>query len=108
MFFDTVPLYISEKVKAKLAEKHNVTPEEVTQCFENLEGGFLRDTREDHQTDPPTFWFISETNKRRKLKVAFVHREFIDDSGKTIKRTDIRTAYEPNPDELEIYERRGK
>jgi hypothetical protein len=102
-----VPLYISEKVKAKLAEKHNVSPEEVTQCFENLEGGFLRDTREEHQTDPPTHWFISETNKRRKLKIAFIHREFTDETGKTIKRTDIRSAYEPNSDELGIYALRG-
>jgi hypothetical protein len=105
---DILPLYISEKVKAKLAEKHGVTPEEVTQCFENLDGGFLRDTREEHQTDPPTYWFISETNKRRKLKIAFVHREFTDEAGKATKRTDIRTAYEHNVEELEIYERLGK
>ena len=93
---------IAESTVEKLASKHRVTREEVSQCFCNREGRFLKDDREDHQTDPPTLWFIAETNQRRKLKLCFV-----------ITRTDaetyveLKTAYEPNADEIEIYNRHG-
>ena len=107
MKIDSMPIYISEKVKAKLAEKHGVTPEEVTQCFENLEGGFIEDTSLEHVSEPPTYWFVSETNKRRRLKVCFIHREFVDDSGKTIKRTSIRSAFDANEKAIATYERLG-
>lgn len=37
-----MPLKFSEDVAKKLTEKHNVTQDEVRQCFENREGRFLR------------------------------------------------------------------
>jgi hypothetical protein len=37
-------------------------------------GNYVEDTREEHRTDPPTKWFVSETDYGRKLKVIFVER----------------------------------
>ncbi|SRR6266446_5866769 len=99
-------LWYSEDVRRKLAEKHGVSEDEVRQCFENLEGGYIKDTREEHLTDPPTYWFVSETNKRRVLKVAFIARKIKTESG-TETRVEIKTAYAPNADEIELYKRRG-
>jgi hypothetical protein len=88
---------ISPKVRAKLASKvPPVTPHEIEQSFANRTDAYLIDTRAEHASDPPTHWFIAEKHRRRKLKVVFIHR-----------RTDIviRTAYDPNPTEMRIYER---
>jgi len=101
-----MPLWYSEDVRKKLAEKHGVSEDEVRQCFENLEGDYIKDTREEHLTDPPTYWFVSETNKRRVLKVAFIARKVKTESG-TETRVDIKTAYAPDADEIELYKRRG-
>lgn len=54
---------ISPRVDAKLRERHGVTQIEVSQCFANRHGPFFSDTRADHQTDPPTYWFVAETDK---------------------------------------------
>jgi uncharacterized DUF497 family protein len=97
-----VRLSISQRVAEKLLEKHGVEPKEVQQCFENRTGGFLEDTREQHQTDPPTQWFIGETNSGRKLKVVFIQRQTA-----VGPQLDIRTAYEPNAEEIRIYEKFG-
>lgn len=94
---------ISERVLDKLKHRHNVTYDEVEQCFENRVGGFLEDTREAHQSNPPTQWFIAETNQCRKLKVAFMRRVI-----RGVVRIDVRTAYEPNPEEIRIYEKYGR
>lgn len=91
-------LFISDLIREKLTSKHGVTEAEIRQCFENREGRLLEDTREDHQTNPPTQWFISNTNCRRKLKVVFVIK------GGVIY---LKTAYEPNQIELSIYSRHG-
>jgi len=90
-------------VAAKLAEKHGVTADDVRQCFENRDGGFLEDDREQHRTDPPTQWFIGETNQRRKVKVVFIQRQTA--SG---VRIDIRSAFPPNEEEIRIYEKFGR
>lgn len=89
-------LKCSSAVKQKLAEKHGVNLEEVQQCFANREGGLLEDTREDHKTDPPTQWFIAETDYGRRLKIVFI-----------LKDGDIllKTAYSPNDKEETIYTR---
>lgn len=92
-------LVISQAVLDKLKDKHAVHKREVEQCFDNRDGGFLMDDREDHRTDPPTFWFIARTNYNRLLKVVFIS---ID------SRVHIKTAYEPNETEIRIYERHGK
>jgi uncharacterized DUF497 family protein len=95
-------LFASERVRDKLDKKHKVTLDEVRHCFLNKVGCYLRDTREQHETDPPTQWFISETNQRRKLKIVFIRRQIRD-----VVRIDIRTAYAPNPQEIALYERIG-
>lgn len=88
-------LIISPKVLAKLANKQPpVMRNEVEQCFANRTGLYLIDNREDHESDPPTRWFIAETFYGRKLKIVFILR------GVDIH---LRTAYVPNTDELEIY-----
>lgn len=92
-------LILSPLVKSKLALKHSVQEHELTECFANIEGGFLMDDREDHQTTPPTQWFISETDYGRKLKICFVMR------GKDVY---IKTAYCPNKEEIDIYNRHAK
>lgn len=87
-------IVISQKIEQKLKDKHTVNRREVEQCFENLQGKFLYDTREEHKSDPRTQWFISPTNNNRILKVVFVFKngDFY-----------IRTAYEPNEAEVNIY-----
>jgi len=91
-------LKISPGIKEKLKKKHCVTEEEITQCFTSRTGCYLMDMREDHQTDPPTLWFIAETDYGRLLKVVFIRK----DSDLIIK-----TAYAPNEIEIEIYNRHG-
>lgn len=90
---------ISDDVKAKLAAKHDVGEPEVHQCFANVTGQLLIDTREDHRTDPATNWFIAPTNRGRLLKVCFVPK-----NGDMY----LRTCYPPNEAELAIYRKHGK
>lgn len=92
-------LHISQAVIDKLTDRHKVSRREVEQCFANKCGLFLEDTREDHRSDPATLWFIAPTNVGRQLKVVFIFKEGL---------VHLRTAYEPNPDEIEIYDRRGR
>ena len=92
-------LIISPTLLQKLQDKHNVTRREVEQCFENKIGNYLEDDREEHRTDPPTLWFVAPTNCNRLLKVIFV---FLDGN------IYIKSAYEPSPQVVDIYERHGK
>ena len=88
-------IYISESVTRKLKEKHKVAKYELFQCFRNRTGKFAYDVRERHQTNPPTLWFISETNAGRRLKLVFLRydkTEFV-----------IKSAFEPNAEEERIY-----
>jgi uncharacterized DUF497 family protein len=96
-----VQISIAERVLEKLTTKHRVTAVEVR--FENRDGGLLEDDREEHRTDPPTQWFIAETNQCRKLKVIFIQRQ-----ARGVVRIDVRSAYEPNAEELRIYEKYGR
>lgn len=59
----------------------------------------LTDNRLNNQTDPPTRWFIAETDMGRRLKIVYIRtdKEFI-----------VKTAYPPNAEELEIYAVVGK
>ena len=89
-------LVISPKVAAKLAAKiPPVTQEEILQCFANRSGLYLRDTREVHQSDPPTLWFVAQTDFGRKLKVAFINRD---------GTFHIRSAYSASPTEISYYD----
>ena len=93
-------IIISSATRTKLTIKHGGVSElEIEQCFENMAGRFLQDDREDHQTDPPTRWFVAETNKRRNLKICFVLKGV---------NVHIKTAYEPDEAEIDLYERKGK
>ncbi|MFC0708676.1 ADP-ribosyl-(dinitrogen reductase) hydrolase [Azorhizophilus paspali] len=90
-------LIISDAIQEKLDRKHGgITRREIEQCFENCEGEHLVDTREEHRTDPPTKWFVAQTNTGRLLKVVFVFKD-----GSVY----LKTAYEANPDEIRIYEK---
>lgn len=95
MFFAKLKLGI--RIKQKLLEKHHVIMDEVYECFLNRTKGFLEDTRLEHKTDPPTLWFVSETDVGRVLKIVFI--EHNDGS------YEIKTAYEPNTKEIVIYEK---
>lgn len=89
-------LVISPTIAAKLAAKvPPVTQEEIVQCFANRTMLYLVDPREQHQSDPPTRWFIAQTDFGRKLKIAFVPR------GHEIY---IRSAYDPSPATIAFYE----
>ena len=93
-------LLIAPDVRLKLARKTPpVTREEIIQCFTNRTGRFLEDTREQHKTDPPTMWFISETDYGRRLKVCFLQ---------DANDTTIKSAFEPNEIEERIYSRKGR
>lgn len=89
-------LIISAAIEEKLRIKHDVSRREVEQCFENIDGPMLYDTREDHQSDPPTLWFLAVTNKNRLLKIAYIQKG---------SKVFLRTCYEPNEAEIAIYAR---
>lgn len=90
-----VQLVMTDAVREKLHNKHQVEPSEITEAFLNREKGFLEDTREEHKTDPPTQWFIAKTDKNRVLKVVFIQT--------SRNKIEIKTAYEPNATELKVY-----
>jgi len=93
-----INLIISSSVRTKLKDKHNVTEDEIKECFVNKPKGKgqLLDNRADHKTNPKTMWFISETDRERKLKIAWMKMK----DGAVIK-----SAFEPNETEIGIYER---
>ena len=93
-------LYLSPKVRQKLLEKHKVTEAQVLQCFANRAGPELMDSRPQHRTDPPTRWFIAQTDYGIKLKVCFMlHPD--------TNLVEIKSAFPPNEDELRIYKKYG-
>lgn len=91
----------SQSVLAKLANKlPPVSMPEVRQCFSTRKHEFLIDNRAKNRTIPPTLWFISDTFMGRQLKVVFIM-----DTDDTIY---IKTAYEPNAIERQIYSRHAR
>ena len=91
-------LKISDAVAKKLKEKHQVDRREVEQCSENRGGRLLEDRRARHKTQPPTLWFLSQTNRGRVLKVVYIQ------GGSVVE---LKSTFEPNADELAIYARHG-
>lgn len=92
-------LKISHSVRLKLANKKPpVTKEEILQCFANNIGNILYDTRAEHITDPLTRWFIAETDQARKLKIMYIPQN---------PDITIKSAYDPNIEELRIYAKHG-
>lgn len=91
-------LFMSPKIITKLANKiPPVSREEIKECFATRDRVYLEDERENHHTIPPTWWFISDTFMGRKLKIVFIELD-----NKVIA---IKTAYEPNQDEVRVYSR---
>jgi len=91
-----ITLCISGDVKKKLRDKHDVGLEQVQACFDNRDRAYFFDTREEHQTDPATRWFIAEYELGKSLKVCFMY--FAQD-----RRIEVKIAYPPNQSEIEIY-----
>lgn len=89
----------SQKVIEKLRDRHGVTLEEVEECFYNRTAGFLEDKRAEHKTDPPTQWFVSETDKGKILKVIFMMAD---------KVITIKSAYEADDIAQRIYKNEAK
>lgn len=87
-------LIVPPAIKDKLEEKHSVKVGEVHECFFNREGPYLEDDEEDHRTDPPSYWFLSPTNRGRILKVIFVLRD-----GSLY----LKSAFDANPKSKRIY-----
>lgn len=87
-------LRIDEAIKRKLQVKHNVECHEVAECFANVTRGFLQDTREEHKTNPPTHWFVEQTDKGRHLFIAFM---FIN--GEVV----IKTAFDATEERMKVY-----
>lgn len=91
-----ITIEFSSEVKNKLKDKHNVTEDEVCQCFYNREGEFVDDTREEHKTDPLTQWFISKTVTGRELKVIFVFKG---------NKIHIKSAYDADEKVKKLYKK---
>ena len=91
---------ISPRVREKLLIKHKVTEAQVLQCFANKTGRDLLDNRPEHRTDPPTRWFIAQTDFGIRLKVCYVF-----DS--TTQVVEIKSAFPPNEEEERIYKKFG-
>jgi hypothetical protein len=89
-------IYISEAVGLKLKDKHHVSEPEVVQCFHNRDGKFAYDRREEHQTNPPTLWFIAETDTGRRLKVVFMRYN--------TNQYVVKSAYDANADAEKLYQ----
>ncbi len=88
------PLIVSKSIQDKLRDKHNISVREVEQCFENRIGEYLEDTRVDHKTNPPTLWFVAETNCGKLLKVIFM---FIDGN------VHLKSAFEADQNAIRLY-----
>lgn len=87
-------LIVSSAIRDKLLDKHCVKEGEVHECFFNRDGPYLEDDAEDHRTDPPSYWFIAETNRGRRLKVVFVAKD---------GNVYLKTAYNANEKSERIY-----
>lgn len=91
-------LIVSAPTKVKLKTKHNVTIAEVRQCFLNRKGRLLVDNRALTKTNPPTLWFLALTNRNRYLKIVYIQKNM---------EVHVKTAFEPNDEELAIYRLHG-
>lgn len=86
---------ISPEIVEKLKTKHGVSPQEVYQCFLNRHGPFFLEERPEHKTNPPSWWFVADTDTCRTLKVVFVG--YSDHFA-------IKSAFEPEDGQDDEYE----
>lgn len=89
-------LLISNRVRQKLLQpNHNVTEQEIIQCFANRGPAECLDERAEHKTNPVTRWFVSETDYGRKLKICYMlHPDGV---------VEIKTAYLATAEVIRIY-----
>jgi len=87
---------ITDRVLRKLRDQHDVERDEVGECFLNRAGKFYSDNREDNRTNPPTYWFVAETDKGRVLKVVFVRYP---------DRYQIKSAFPPKDGSDVLYQK---
>jgi hypothetical protein len=91
-----LPLIIADVIRRKLAVKQSVSEDEIQEAFLNSEPLVLSpETRSKNQKMDPRYWFISETDRGRKLKIVFA----LGAKGPP----HIITAYEPNATEEFFY-----
>ena len=89
-------LIISQSVRLKLANPdHQVTEAEIRQAFANRAEIMVEDTRAWHKTNPPTLWFVADTDFGRKLKVMLVPHTNGD--------VEIKSAYSATTQVQRIY-----
>jgi len=89
-------LHMSDQVEEKL-RRRDINQIHLLECFGNQTRSALVDEREEHKTDPPTLWFIAETDSGRRLKVVFIQLTALD--------VLIKSAYEPDASENRIYQK---
>lgn len=89
-------LHMSDEVEEKLRQR-GINQVHLLECFGNQTRSALIDEREEHKTDPPTQWFIAETDSGRRLKVVFIQLTALD--------VVIKSAYEPDENENRIYQK---
>jgi hypothetical protein len=87
-------LIISPAIQGKLALKHGISRSDVEQCFRNRTRSYLIDNRLDHQTEPPTEWFISENDRGVLIKVVFLFGDGM---------IYLKSVFSPNLTEIRIY-----
>ena len=86
---------IAPGIVEKIA-KRGIDLKDIIECFANRTAGNIVDDREHNRTNPPTVWFISETDNRRELKVVYIHLAKAD-------RAVIKSAYPPDREEKVMY-----
>ena len=92
--------FITDKVREKLRDKHQVEVHEVHEAFSRrVRGKFLLETRLEHATHL-SYWFISNTNANRTLKLIFIPYAQED-------LIVIKSAYEPNAEEFNQWQTSG-
>lgn len=93
-------IILSDVIRKKLANKEPpVTESEIQQCFCNATHQPLIDTREEHKTNPPTRWFVAETDYGRKIKIMYVP---------TPEGLYIKSAYNATEEIRRIYNKYAK
>jgi hypothetical protein len=95
-------MFISPAVREKLADPtHQVTEDEILQCFANRDGRQCYDERPEHRSNPPTLWFVAETDYGRRLKVCYIlHAD--------TKLVEIKSAYLATDEVTRIYNKYAK
>lgn len=96
-----VELEIPRKIAEKLAHKHSVSVPEIYQLWMNRMGRILMEHRERNQGRFPRYWFLSETDAGRRLKVVFTEDP-------NFEAPVIITVHPPTPEAEVIYEKENR